>query len=134
MPTPPTQVDSMLHSVSCRRINLSLTHPQLSIVASLGNGRLGNQLSNFASCYAIWKEYGMHHYLNFMQLNIIQKVFELPKFEEEDNNAPYYIWDPGKCLEKFSICNYIELTSHSIRQVLLHNPNIHLPLAGVHST
>ena len=95
-PRSETQRESILQNVSCRRINLSLAHPQVSIVASGGKGRLGNQLSNFASCYAIWKEYGMHHYLESMQLNIIETVFELPKFKEEDNNAPYYIWDPGK--------------------------------------
>ena len=86
----------ILQNVSCRRINLSLAQPQVSIVAIVGMGRLGNQLSTFASCYAIWKEYGMYHYLDSMQLKIIEKAFELPKFEEEDNNAPYYIWDPGK--------------------------------------
>ena len=90
MPTP------ILKRVSCRRINLSLTHPQLSIVAVLDLGRLGNQLSNFATCYAIWKEYGMYHHLRAMQLKLIRKVFDLPTFEEEDNNAPYYLWNPGK--------------------------------------
>ena len=52
--TTSSQITSLPRNSSCDRMNLKLAHPQRSIVASLGNGRLGNQLSNFASCFAIW--------------------------------------------------------------------------------
>ena len=76
-------------------MNLKLDNQQRSIVASLGNGRLGNQMANFASCYAVMKEYGMYPYLNTMQLELLERVFVLPELEEADN-ASYYMWEEGK--------------------------------------
>ena len=75
-------------------MNLELNRPQRSIVASLGNGRLGNQMSNFASCYAIMREYGMYPYLDPEQLKLLENVFAMPKIVDGDD-APYYLWDKG---------------------------------------
>ena len=66
-------------------------------MGSFGQGRLGNQLSNFASCYALMKDYGMYHYLNSFQLRILQNVFVLQD-SQGSNNSSYYIWDEGKYL------------------------------------
>ena len=55
----------------CNRMKLNSTQPHRSIVASFGNGRLGNQLSNFASSYALMKEYGMYPYISPMQLDLL---------------------------------------------------------------
>ena len=85
---------SETENINCNRMNLKLANPQRSIVASLGNGRLGNQLSNFASCYAVSKEYEMHHYLNSMQLELLQNVFQLPELNDLENGS-YYFWDTG---------------------------------------
>ena len=82
-------------TLNCQRMNLKLYDQQRSIVASLGNGRLGNQMANFASCYAVMKEYGMYPYLNTMQLELLERVFVLPELEQSDN-ASYYMWDEGK--------------------------------------
>ena len=82
---------------NCNRMQLKLADPPHSIVGSFGQGRLGNQLSNFASCYALMKDYGMYHYLNSFQLRILQNVFVLPDSHGSDN-SPYYIWDEGKCI------------------------------------
>ena len=79
----------------CNRMNLQLHHHQRSIVASLGNGRLGNQMSNFASCYAVMREYGMYPYLNPSQLHALQKVFILPRLSKKGNQS-YYLWEKGK--------------------------------------
>ena len=76
-------------------MNLSLGHPQRSIVASLGNGRPCNQISNFASCYALMKEYGMYHFLDGKQLKILENVFMLPQIVDNDD-ASYYLWDTSK--------------------------------------
>ena len=82
-------------SVNCKRMNLSLRHPQRSIVASLGNDRLGNQMCNFAFCYALMKEYGMYHFLDGNQLKILENVIMLPKIVDNDD-ASYYLWDTSK--------------------------------------
>ena len=82
-------------SSNCDRMLLKLYHPQKSIVASLGNGRLGNQMSNFASGYAIMKEYGMYPYLGSNQLKSLRKVFLLPEHANHDN-ASFFLWEEGK--------------------------------------
>ena len=75
-------------------MNLKLYHPQKSIVASFGDGRLGNQLSNFASGYAIMKEYGMYPYLGSNQLKSLRKVFFLPELSNRDD-ASFFLWEKG---------------------------------------
>ena len=82
-------------SSNCDRMLLKLYHPQKSIVASLGNGRLGNQMSNFASGYAIMKEYGMYPYLGSNQLKSLRKVFVLPELSNRDD-ASFFLWEKGK--------------------------------------
>jgi hypothetical protein len=80
--------------LNCKRMNLHLADPQRSVVASLGNGRLGNQMGNFASCYAVMRDYRMYPYLNTMQLKLLENVFVLPELVESDD-APYYMWEEG---------------------------------------
>ena len=82
-------------------MNLKLINQQRSIVASLGNGRLGNQMSNFAGCYAVMKEYGMYPYINKMQLELLENVFVLPDKQDADN-ASYYIWEESR----FNVYHY----------------------------
>ena len=83
-------------SINCRRMMLDLTHPQRSVVASFGDGRLGNQLSNFATCYAIQKEYKMYHYLNTFQLELLTNVFDFSNVPIDADKSSYYLWDEGK--------------------------------------
>ena len=83
-------------SINCRRMMLDLTHPQRSVVASFGDGRLGNQLSNFATCYAIQKEYKMYHYLNTFQLELLTNVFDFSNVPIDADRSSYYLWDEGK--------------------------------------
>ena len=90
-------------SSNCDRMNLKLHHPQRSIVASLGNGRLGNQMSNFASCYAIMKEYGMYPYLGSNQIKSLTKVFLLPELLNRDD-ASFFLWEEGKfCFDFYQV-------------------------------
>ena len=104
-----------------------LNHPQRSIVASLGNGRLGNQMANFASCYAIMKEYGMYHYLDSMQLKLLKNVFVMPELVDKDD-ASYYLWDPSKRIN-FKFCG-IFLSMISIKDRLFDiSYSIHLILS-----
>ena len=90
-------------SINCRRMMLDLIHPQRSVVASLGNGRLGNQLSNFATCYAIQQEYKMYHYLNTFQLELLSNVFDFSNVPIDAEKSSYYIWDEGKYLSLIHI-------------------------------
>ncbi len=75
-------------------MKLKLKNQQRSIIANFGDGRLGNQLSNFATNYAISKDYGMYQYINSMQHSIIKSVFNLPELNDMDNSS-YYIWHTG---------------------------------------
>ena len=90
--------------LNCKRMNLQLANPQRSVVASLGNGRLGNQMGNFASCYAVMKDYGMYPYLNTMQLKVLENVLVLPELVESDN-ASYYMWEEGTFIMHLDIEN-----------------------------
>ena len=58
-------------------------------------GRLGNKLSNFASGYAIWRDFGILNYMDPEQLRIIGEVFQLPTYNAKDDNASYYVWMKG---------------------------------------
>ena len=103
----PPSTTSALENINCKRMNLKLADPQRSIVASFGNGRLGNQMANFASCYAVMKDYELYHYLMPTQLKILQKVFLLPELKG-GNNSSYYVWDKGKYI------SYADKNHHGI--------------------
>ena len=91
--------DYFYHRHACQRIAdvAKKNNPSISVSAiqQRKQTRLGNQLSNFASGYAIWRDFGILNYMDPDQLKIIGKVFKLPTYEEKDNNAPYYVWLKG---------------------------------------
>ena len=77
-------------------LNVDVQKP--SIAASFGDGRTANQLCNFASGYALWREYGILNYLDENQLKLLTTTFELPILNEESDTASYYLWRKGKFL------------------------------------
>jgi hypothetical protein len=81
-------------------MNLNVFNVKPSIAASFGKGRTANQLCEFATGYALWREYGILNYLEKSQLSTLQQTFELPESNEEDNNSTYYIWREGKYSNK----------------------------------
>ena len=87
------------HRDACQRISdvVKKNNPSISVSAiqQRSQTRLGNQLSNFASGYAIWRDFGILNYMDPKQLQIIGKVFKLPTYEEKDDNASYYVWLKG---------------------------------------
>ena len=87
------------HQDACQRISGVAQNNGPSIAVSAiqqqHQTRLGNQLSNFASGYAIWRDFGILNYLDPEQLHIIGKAFKLPTYDEKDNNATYYKWVKG---------------------------------------
>ena len=92
------------HSVACQRISNVHQKSNPSIAVSSiqrQQTRLGNQLGNFASGYAIWRDFGILNYMDPEQLHIIGKVFQLPKYKETDNEACYYTWLKGLFFKMF---------------------------------
>ena len=92
-------IDYYYHPDACQRITDVSKKNDPSISASAiqepQQSRLGNQLSNFASGYALWRDFGILNYMDPEQLKIIGKVFKLPTYEENDDNASYYVWHKG---------------------------------------
>ena len=100
-----TFFSSFYHPVACQRISNVYKKNNPSIAVSSiqrQQTRLGNQLGNFASGYAIWRDFGILNYMDPDQLRIIGKVFQLPKYEETDNAASYYTWPKGLFFKMFS--------------------------------
>ena len=91
-----TDINTSIRSNMCKRMNLNGTIVKPSIAASFGKGRTANQLCEFATGYALWREYGILNYIEKMQLSILEQTFQLPKLDEDDNNSPYYVWRKGK--------------------------------------
>ena len=92
-------IDYYYHPDACQRISdvAKKNNPSISVSAiqQPPQGRLGNQLSNFASGYALWRDFGILNYMDPEQLKIIGNVFKLPTYEENDDNARYYVWLKG---------------------------------------
>jgi len=89
------------HPKACKRVGdvAKKNNPSIAVSSiQRSQTRLGNQLSNFASGYAIWRDFGILNYMDPEQLHIIGKAFKLPKYNEEDDNASYYTWFKG-CLK-----------------------------------
>ena len=91
-----TDINLSLQSNMCMRMNLNVKNIRPSIAASFGGGRTANQLCEFATGYALWKEYGILNYIEARQLSILEQTFQLPVLNEDDNNSAYYVWREGK--------------------------------------
>ena len=87
------------HPAACQRIadvgKKNRPSIAVSAIQQKSQTRLGNQLSNFASGYAIWRDFGILNYIDPEQLQIIGKVFKLPHYEDEEDDASYYTWLKG---------------------------------------
>merc|ERR1712154_46753 len=62
-----------------------------SVLANFGNGRLGNQMCNFATQYALTKEYGVLSYFTDLSYKILGETFNLP--QPNQRNSTFYIWN-----------------------------------------
>ena len=90
------------HPDACKRIaDVAKKNSPSIAVSSIQRKqtRLGDQLSNFATGYAIWRDFGILNYMDPKQLSIIGKAFKLPSYDETDNDACYYTWLKGLCYE-----------------------------------
>ena len=78
-------------------MNLGTGKNKPSIAASFGGGRTANQLCEFASGYALWRQFGILNYIDLIQYNKLGNIFELPKtLNRNQDNSSYYIWDEGE--------------------------------------
>ena len=69
--------------------------PQISVASTFNPGRLGNQLSTFASLYSVWREFGIYNFIDHKQLDKLNKVFDLPEPDQDSDDWPYFVWDNG---------------------------------------
>ena len=83
-------------SKECMRMNLGTYMKKPSIAASFGGGRTANQLCEFASGYALWRQFGILNYIDVTQYEKLTRTFELPVVNENGNSSTYYIWNEGK--------------------------------------
>ena len=86
----------LTESKSCERMDLMVNYTKPSIVSSFGRGRTANQLTYFASGYAIWRQYGILNFLDKFQLDVLEKTFVLPESHQDSDIASYYLWREGK--------------------------------------
>ena len=77
-------------------MNLSL-HPFHSVAATFNNGRLGNQMSSFASLYSVWREFKIYNFIKIQQYKKLGEVFDIPIGHNTSTNIdwPFYIWNDG---------------------------------------
>ena len=89
----PTGHDTEMNikSEECKRRRLSNKTSQPSVLANFGNGRLGNQMCNFATQYALNKEYGVLSYFGGLSLKILGITFNLP--QRNQRNSTFHIWN-----------------------------------------
>ena len=86
---------------TCSRMNLSLEPPR-SVAVTFNSGRLGNQLSSFASLYSVWKEFNILNFISVGQWSKMDEVFDMPIHGNaiDGNDWPYFIWNNGKNLKE----------------------------------
>ena len=95
-----TYFNANKESKTCMRMNLETRISKPSIAFSFGGGRTANQLCEFASGYALWRQFGILNYINANQYEKLVKFFDLPvTLNENDDNASYYVWNEGEYLK-----------------------------------
>ena len=57
-----------------------------STSACFGIGRLGNQMCNFASQFALYKEFGINGYLSSFASSILNQIFQMKPQNNYDTN------------------------------------------------
>ena len=80
---------SILYKSKATSINRHTSN--ISKVACFGNGRLGNQLCNFASQYALFKEFGMPSYISEYSNDLLRNTFLLKQSNSRYNNFSLWV-------------------------------------------
>ena len=76
-----------------------------SLITSFCRWRLGNQLSSFATGYALWRRFGIRNVIVGDQFDSIRDIFNVPVPKKNIvSDWPYYVWNESKYnYEKFLI-------------------------------
>ena len=82
---------SIYKSKACKQMQLSKKSSQKSIILNFGDGRLGNQMCNFASQYALHKEFGVKSYFKNVSHSILSDTFDMPS--PRKRNSSFQLWD-----------------------------------------
>ena len=62
-----------------------------STSACFGIGRLGNQMCNFASQFALYKEFGINGYLSSFASSILNQIFQMKPQNKYDTKDPFKV-------------------------------------------
>ena len=86
----------------------NLNDLKFSKVASFGNGRLGNQLCNFASQLTLFSEYGTPCYLSEYSLRLLQNTFIMKRLNDKKDKVPFSVVNEGNIdqLSWIHVSNY----------------------------
>ena len=89
----PNSSNSFLSTSSddCSSMTFLSQETYFSVLASFGNGRLGNQMCNFASQYALSEEYGLSSYFSPYSYKTLVETFDLPKSNQR--HSIFQIWN-----------------------------------------
>ena len=80
----------------------------MSNVASFGNGGLGNQMCNFASLFALYKDFGMPSYLEEHSFRLLQNTFLLDNGNSTFAKFPYFVTN----LENISPLSWVHISNN----------------------
>ena len=87
-------------SEQCKNMKFLSQEIHLSVLASFGDGRLGNQMCNFATTHALSEEYGLRSYLSAYSYRILEQTFNLPKPNQRD--SVFDIWN-ATCVNPWNL-------------------------------
>ena len=80
----PRRILEIVSDISC--------FEHLTVLSITGHSRL----SEFASGYSLWRQFGTLNFITKDQYNILIQTFEFPALNEDSDSSPYYIWREGK--------------------------------------
>ena len=74
-----------------------------SLITSFCRWRLGNQLSSFATGYALWRRFGFQNVIVGDQFDSLRDIFYIPVPKKNIiSNWPYYVWNESTIIyEKY---------------------------------
>ena len=85
-------IKNSLFSDECERLQFSDDKPfQQSILYSIADGRVGNQMCNFATQYALNKEFGVLNYFKYKRIKYLLDTFNLP--QPNKSNSTFHVWN-----------------------------------------